>query len=48
MLGPILVSLHNVRFFQRLMEDLRRTILEGDWAAFGGRWPSAAAGLGGV
>jgi queuine tRNA-ribosyltransferase len=45
MLGPILVSLHNVRHFQRLMADLRRTILEDDWTGFGSRWPVAAAGL---
>ncbi len=43
MLGPILVSLHNVRHFQRLMADLRRTILEGDWVGFGSRWPVASA-----
>jgi queuine tRNA-ribosyltransferase len=29
MLGPILVSLHNIRFYQRLMADLRRAIAEG-------------------
>jgi queuine tRNA-ribosyltransferase len=45
MLGPILVSLHNVRFFQRLMVDIRRTIQEDDWFGFAGRWPQAAAGL---
>ncbi len=28
MLGPILLSLHNVRFFQRLMGDIRRAIAE--------------------
>jgi queuine tRNA-ribosyltransferase len=48
MLGPILVSLHNVRYFQRLMLDIRRTILEDDWLGFAGRWPQAAAGLWGV
>jgi queuine tRNA-ribosyltransferase len=47
MLGPILVSLHNVRYFQRLMVDIRRTILEDDWLGFAGRWPQAAAGLAG-
>jgi queuine tRNA-ribosyltransferase len=45
MLGPILVSLHNVRYFQRLMLDIRRTIREDDWLGFAGRWPVAAAGL---
>ena len=28
MLGPILVSLHNIRFYQRLMTDIRRAIAE--------------------
>jgi queuine tRNA-ribosyltransferase len=28
MLGPVLVSVHNVRFYQRLMADLRRSIRE--------------------
>jgi queuine tRNA-ribosyltransferase len=48
MLGPILVSLHNVRYFQRLMVDIRRTIVEDDWPAFARRWPQAAPGLGEV
>lgn len=48
MLGPILVSLHNVRFFQRLMLDIRRTIREDDWLGFAGRWPEARPGLAGV
>lgn len=47
MLGPILVSLHNVRHFQRLMLDIRRTIREDDWAGLAGRWP-VAAGVGGA
>ena len=41
MLGPILVTLHNLRHFQLLMADLRRTIVAEDWAAFAGRWPVA-------
>jgi queuine tRNA-ribosyltransferase len=45
MLGPILVSLHNLRFYQRLMIDLRATIAGDDWAGFAARWPSAAAGI---
>ena len=44
MLGPILTSLHNLRHFQRLMEDLRASIEAGDWSIAAGRWP----GLGGV
>jgi len=39
MLGPILVSLHNVRYFQRLLLDIRATIRNDDWSALGSRWP---------
>jgi queuine tRNA-ribosyltransferase len=45
MLGPILVSLHNIRYFQRFMSDIRRTIRDGDWAGLVERWPTASAGL---
>ncbi len=45
MLGPILVSVHNLRHFQRLMADIRRTIPSGDWQGFAIRWPVAAPGL---
>ncbi|HYO07946.1 MAG TPA: tRNA guanosine(34) transglycosylase Tgt [Tepidisphaeraceae bacterium] len=34
MLGPILASVHNIRFYQRLMSDLRRAIAEGTFADF--------------
>ncbi|MDK1031253.1 MAG: tRNA guanosine(34) transglycosylase Tgt [Planctomycetia bacterium] len=34
MLGPILVSLHNLRFFTRLFADMRRAIVEKNFAAF--------------
>ncbi len=34
MLGPVLVSVHNVRFYQRLMADLRRSIGEGSYSSF--------------
>jgi queuine tRNA-ribosyltransferase len=34
MLGPILVSLHNIRFYQRLMGDIRRAIASGTFAQF--------------
>lgn len=44
MLGPILVSLHNLRYFQRFMADLRRTIQSEDWSGFLLRWPMAAPG----
>jgi len=42
MLGPILVTLHNLRHFQRLMNDLRATIATDDWTGFARRWPVAA------
>ncbi len=32
MLGPILVSIHNIRFYQRLMTDIRGHIASGDFA----------------
>lgn len=47
MLGPILVSLHNLRHFQRFMHDLRGTIRSDDWTGFGSRWPIAMAGFSG-
>src|SRR5690606_37199900 len=34
MLGPILVSLHNIRFYQRLMADIRRSIETGTFEMF--------------
>lgn len=34
MLGPILVSVHNVRFYQRFMADLRRAIGDGRFEQF--------------
>jgi queuine tRNA-ribosyltransferase len=34
MLGPILLSVHNMRFYQRLMADMRRSIGEGTFASF--------------
>jgi queuine tRNA-ribosyltransferase len=34
MLGPILVSWHNIAFYQRLMRDLRQAICEGKAAEF--------------
>ena len=43
MLGPILVSLHNLRHFQRLMLDIRRAVSQDDWAWFESRWPVAYA-----
>jgi len=37
MLGPILLSLHNLRFYQRLMADIRAHIERGDFAAWATR-----------
>jgi queuine tRNA-ribosyltransferase len=34
MLGPVLVSVHNIRFYQRLMADIRRSIGGGEFASF--------------
>ncbi|HNS19847.1 MAG TPA: tRNA guanosine(34) transglycosylase Tgt [Sedimentisphaerales bacterium] len=34
MLGPILLSIHNLRFYQRLMADVRGHIEQGDFAAW--------------
>jgi len=39
MLGPILVSIHNLRFYQRVMEDLRAAIRGGDWGVLAARRP---------
>ncbi len=45
MMGPILVSLHNIRHFQRFMADIRDTVGSGDWKGLVARWPVAAEGL---
>jgi len=47
MLGPILVTLHNLRHFQRFMADVRATIVTDDWEGLVNRWPVAAAGWSG-
>lgn len=39
MLGPVLVSLHNLRHFQRLMLDIRAAIRDDDWSDLTRRWP---------
>jgi queuine tRNA-ribosyltransferase len=39
MLGPTLVSLHNIRHFQRLMMDVRSAIREDRWAGLLASWP---------
>ncbi|MBL8764514.1 MAG: tRNA guanosine(34) transglycosylase Tgt [Phycisphaerae bacterium] len=45
MLGPILVTLHNLRHFQRFMEDIRSAIASDDWIGVCRRWPVAVDGL---
>ncbi len=44
MLGPILVSLHNIRFYQRLMNDIRRAIEEKTFGHFMTNDPRARLG----
>ncbi|MFG0325822.1 MAG: tRNA guanosine(34) transglycosylase Tgt [Phycisphaerales bacterium JB037] len=39
MLGPILVSLHNLRHFQRLMLDIRQAVRDDDWFTLENNWP---------
>ena len=39
MLGPILLSLHNIRHFQRLMVDIRRAIRDDAWSSLVQAWP---------
>jgi len=39
MLAPILVSLHNIAHFQRLMADLRRAVVDDDWGRLAAEWP---------
>ncbi|MCP4760019.1 MAG: tRNA guanosine(34) transglycosylase Tgt [Planctomycetes bacterium] len=39
MLGPILLSLHNIRHFERLMVDIRRAIRDDAWSSLAQAWP---------
>ncbi|MDP7069878.1 MAG: tRNA guanosine(34) transglycosylase Tgt [Phycisphaerales bacterium] len=39
MLGPILLSLHNIRHFERLMVDIRRAIRDDAWSSLARVWP---------
>jgi queuine tRNA-ribosyltransferase len=50
MLGPILVSLHNIRHFQRLLLDIRAAIRENSWSLLFEAWPvlSSAAAIAAV
>jgi queuine tRNA-ribosyltransferase len=44
MLGPVLVSVHNVRFYQRLMAEIRRSIGEGSFLSFSQNDPRCLLG----
>jgi queuine tRNA-ribosyltransferase len=44
MLGPTLLSLHNIRHFQRLMVDIRARIRDDAWLDLERRWPVRSAG----
>lgn len=48
MLGPTLVSLHNIRLFQRLLLDIRRAIEDDAWLQLRDRWPCANQVQGGT
>ncbi|MFN7558740.1 MAG: tRNA guanosine(34) transglycosylase Tgt, partial [bacterium] len=43
MLAGMLISIHNLRHFQRFMADIRATIQTDDWAGLEARWPIARA-----
>jgi queuine tRNA-ribosyltransferase len=43
MLGPILVTLHNLRHFQRFMADIRTCIAHDGWDELLRRWPVASS-----
>lgn len=46
MLGPVLVSVHNIRFYQRLMADVRRALAEGTFESFRMNDPRSRLGPG--
>ena len=48
MLGPTLVSLHNLRHFQRLLVDIRACIREDAWSDLALQWPVVRPGLEGT
>ena len=45
MLGPILTTLHNLRYFQRFMAAVRNAIRTDDWAGVVSAFPVAADGV---
>jgi hypothetical protein len=48
MLGPTLLSVHNIRHFQRLMVDIRARILDDAWLDLERRWPVLGSPAGAV
>ena len=44
MLGPVLVSVHNIRFYQRLMADIRRALGDGTFQQFRANDPRCVLG----
>ena len=44
MLGPVLLSVHNIRFYQRLMADIRKAIGGGTFEQFRGQDPRCQLG----
>lgn len=48
MLGPVLVSVHNIRFYQRLMADIRKAIAGGSFDDFRRTDPRCALGPSGL
>ena len=44
MLGPILLSVHNIRHFQRLMLDIHQAIREDSWSGLARSWPVLETG----
>jgi hypothetical protein len=46
MLGPVLISVHNMRFYQRLMHEIRQAIARGDFEAFARTDPRCRIGPG--
>ncbi len=44
MLGPMLVSMHNIAHFQSFMVDIRCTIADDGWSALKERWPVLCRG----
>ena len=47
MLGPTLLSIHNLRHFQRLMVDIRAAIVDDGWSSLEVRWPTLTLGRAG-